>query len=63
MSKGSRQRPIGVNKAIFDSNWDSIFKNRSREESGRWEHNCKHNGRSWLEKNDECKWCGAKEND
>lgn len=61
MSKGSNRRPLEVNKAVFDSNWDNIF-NKDREQK-MWEHNCKHNGRFSMEKGQECNWCGAKEYD
>jgi len=62
MSKGSRRRPVDKNnKAIFDSNWDRIF-NKARQENT-WQHNCKHNGVTFLEKGVECQWCGAQEND
>lgn len=63
MSKGSSPRPFGVTRAQFESNWDKIFKAEKREEAGKWEHNCKHNGITWLDKDQECNWCGAKEND
>jgi hypothetical protein len=63
MSKGSSPRPFGVNRAQFESNWDKIFKQEKRKEAEKWEHNCKHNGTTWLSKNEECNWCGAKEND
>lgn len=63
MSKGSSPRPFGVNRAQFESNWDKIFKNEKREEAGMWEHHCKHNGTHWVKKDQECNWCGAKEND
>lgn len=58
MSKGST--PRGVNKAVFDTNWDRIFSEKRRD---MWEHKCKHNGTHWIEKNAECNWCGEKEND
>lgn len=63
MGKGSRRRTLGVDKAVFDTNWDKIFKKEKREEAEKWEHNCKHNGTTWLNKDQECNWCGAKEND
>ena len=61
MSKGSKRRPVEVNKAVFDSNWDRIF-NKERA-STMWEHNCKHNGTISIQKGQECSWCGAKEDD
>lgn len=61
MSKGSNRRPLGVNKAVFDANWDNIF-NKDREQKI-WEHKCKHDGLVRIEKGQECNWCGAKEND
>lgn len=59
--KGSKRRPLGVNRAVFDSNWDNIFKNKKREESDKWEHKCKHNGVQWLNKGEACNWCGEAE--
>lgn len=61
MSKGSRPRPFGVNKAVFESNWDRIF-NKEREQA-MWEHQCKHNGKMSIVKGEQCNWCGAKEDD
>ena len=61
MSKGSNPRPLGVNKAVFDSNWNHIF-NKDREQE-MWEHKCKHDGLMLIQKGQECNWCGAKEND
>lgn len=31
--KGSKQRPFGVPKEKFDSNWDNIFKNKKPTEA------------------------------
>lgn len=42
------------------SNWDKIF---GKNKTEMWDHFCKHNGRMSIEKNEECSWCGAKEND
>jgi len=62
MSKGSRRRPISAsNKAVFDSNWDRIF--NKEKERPTWEHQCKHNGTTFLFEDQECEWCGARKDD
>ena len=30
--KGSKPRPISVNRDTFDSNWDRIFNNKNKKE-------------------------------
>lgn len=56
MSKGSKFRPVDRSK--FDSSWDRIF---NKKPENTWEHNCKHNGKTVLEKGQDCSWCGEKE--
>lgn len=55
--KGSKPRPLSVDREVFSDNWDKVFKKKSF-----WTHQCKQE-RTILqvEKNTACNWCGRYE--
>ena len=57
--KGSKPRPIEIDRTIFEGNWDRIFK----DEKTMWEHNCKHNGKMSIGRGEDCSWCGEREDE
>lgn len=61
MSKGSNRRPHFVDEQTLRNNWDLIF-NRDCP-NNMWEHVCEHNGAFYVEKNQECNYCGKTEKD
>ena len=55
MSKGSRPRPIEVERKVFEDNWDRIFNKM-------WSHYCKQEkGVIYTGRGEECNWCGLTE--
>jgi len=56
--KGSKPRPFSVDSETFEERWDKIFKKPDPE---MWDHNCKHNGKMSIAKDEECSWCGEVE--
>lgn len=69
MSKGSKPRPIQVDRSTYESNWDRIFENENPLEGTpknppeMWEHHCGLNGRHMVGVGEECNWCGATEDE
>jgi len=53
--KGSKPRPIEVDRAVFESNWDRIFSKKDDT----WTHNCEVEGLHAVGKGEECNWCGC----
>jgi hypothetical protein len=58
--KGSKPRPIEIERDVFESNWDKIF-SKKETPSDMWNHHCKHNGELMISRGQECSWCGETE--
>jgi sarcosine oxidase delta subunit len=62
--KGSKPRPIDVDRKTYEANWDRIFERENPLEGvSMWEHHCAVNGRHLVGTGEECSWCGGKEED
>jgi len=56
--KGSAPRPI-LDRKKYEDNWNRIF--NKKDEVQMWDHLCKHNGKTAIQKGEPCNWCGETE--
>ena len=56
--KGSKPRPLGVERKVYEDNWNRIFGNK---DENMWNHTCSVQGQIAIGIGEECSWCGAQE--